>query len=428
MSLPARLYRSATGLIGHVLPRILESRVRAGKEDPERLNERLAFDLVTPPDAPRIWLHGASVGESLVNLTLAGALAEARPDLFFLFTSHTGTSARLMAGRLAGGVLAGRSLHQMAPIDTPDIAARFIGHWRPALAIFAEGEIWPNLVRTAHEAGTRLALINARMTDKSIAGWASWAGFAREIIGAFDVILSSDARTALGLSHLLARDIPEPGNLKSAAPPPPVNEALLAALRADLGERPVWLAASTHPGEERFVLETARAIGPGPLLILAPRHPERGAEVAMIARSLGLSLAQRSKDEAPGPDTRVYLADTMGELGLWIRLSRGVYLGGGHAPGLGGHNPIEIMKLGRPLASGRIVYNFEAVFAELEARGAVRFVETPAELAHLVRGWLSGGIALPDLSDWLAELNRPLTATLGALLPLLPPRSGTGHA
>lgn len=419
MSVSASAYRHLTGLVGWFLPHILRGRIRKGKEDPERAHERFAEDLAMRPDGPLVWIHAASVGEGLLGLNVAEALSERRPDLNFLFTTQTLTSAGLIADRIASGPLKTRALHQMAPVDTPKIATRFIQHWRPDLAVFVEGEIWPNLIGEAKRAGSRLSLINGRMTEKSLANWSRHHEFAERLFGGFDAILAADSRTGIGLKPFTDIDILEPGNLKSALPPPGVDEALLSALQADLGDRKVWLAASTHPGEEAFVLEASAGLKVDPLLILAPRHPERGDEVEALIKDAGFSLARRSKGEAPSAETQVYLADTMGEMGLWIRLASGVYLGGGTARDIGGHNPLEMVKLGKPVASGRLVFNFDTLFSELETLGPVSFVDTPADLATEVSAWLSG-VDWPDLTAWEAKLAAPMNITLDALEPLLP--------
>ena len=419
MSFSARAYHHLTGLVGMFLPQILNGRVRKGKEDPERAHERLAQDLIARPDGPLVWIHAASVGEGMLGLNLAEGLAQNRRDLNFLFTTQTLTSAGLLADRLLQGPLRGRALHQMAPVDTPRIAARFIDHWAPDLAIFVEGEIWPNLIRTASHSGTRLALVNARMTEKSLANWSRHHDFATALFGKFEAILAADSRTAIGLSPFSQVDVLEPGNLKSALPAPPVDESLLQALRTDLAGRPVWLAASTHTGEEAFVLDAAKRLDSDALLILAPRHPERGDAIEAMIHAAGLPMARRSSGEAPTPSTRVYLADTMGEMGLWMRLASGVYMGGGTARDVGGHNPLEVVKLNRPVASGRLVFNFDAVFAELERLQVAHFVDTPDELASQVEQWLAG-TPMPDLSTWKAKLEAPMVATLDALSGLLP--------
>jgi len=192
-----------------------------------------------------------------------------------------------------------------------------------------------------------------------------------------------------------------------------------------LGGRPVWLAASTHDGEEHIVLEAHRIalrVNPRLLLILAPRHPNRGDEIAQMLQTERWRFNRRTAGEMPDADAQVYLADTMGEMGLWIRLACGVYLGGGTARDVGGHNPIEILKLDKPVASGRLVFNFDGVFAELEALGVARFVDTPAELAHAVTEW-QDGFDMPELSGWKAKLEAPMLATLDALRPLLPEKA-----
>lgn len=410
------LYRLATLALSPFVPWLLKRRVRADKENAARLNERTARRLPARPDTPVIWLHGASVGESMMLATLGEALQAERPGMTLLFTSQTQTSAGLLKDRLPTG-----AVHQMAPIDTPFVAQRFIDHWQPALMIAAESDLWPNLIRKADAAGTHLALVNARMTDKSIAGWKRWRATAKALLSSFDVILAADERTAKGLGDLTGQTIPMPGNLKTALPPPVADDGELLAVRQSfLSDRPCLLAASTHDGEEALVLDAWEQVSPRPALILAPRHPERGREIEALLRARGLSFSSRSRDQVPGAGTDILLADTMGEMGLWYRLANLVYLGGGHAPGVGGHNPMEPVRLGKRVMTGPRTFNFEEVIDDLSSKGAVDIVEDADALAAAIRN--DSGHALPDmlLADIQAASHAPLTATLEALRPLLP--------
>ena len=411
------LYRLAGRLAAPILPFLLRRRARAGKEDPLRFKERLARGLPPRRPGPLVWLHGASVGETGLLLALGQRLAAERPDILLLFTSQTLTSARNIAP-----LLPDNAVHVMAPLDTPGIARRFMQHWKPDLCVFAEGEIWPNLIREAGRSGARLALVNARMTAETSKGWRRARSAFRQLMDSFDVRLSADADTAARIEGLIGRAVRVAGNLKSAIPPPGANETERARLARDfVAGRPCLLAASTHEGEEALFLDAAAGLGAA--LILAPRHPERGPDITALARARGLSLARRSKGDAPGPKDQVLLADTIGEMGLWLRLADAVYLGGGHAEGVGGHNPLEPIRLGRPVVTGPRLHNFAALSAQLEEAGLLHKADDAAALA----AFLAAPPPLPEaaLAALEAEADAPMQQTLQALLPLLPRPRGS---
>ena len=406
-------YRLAMRLAAPLLGFALNARASKGKEDILRLNERFAQRLPPRRPGPLVWLHGASVGESRVLLELGLRLIIARPGVMLLFTSQTLTSARLM-----GKEIPESAVHAMAPVDTPMAARRFIQHWRPDLCIFAEGEIWPNLILEAEKAGARRALVNARMTDRYAEGWARVKGLFRTLIGRFDVILAADPETGARLERLLGRAVRVTGNLKSAQQPPDANPVDLARIAATfVNGRRCFVAASTHPDEEELFLDATDRFTESALIIV-PRHPERGDEIADLLKSRRLPFARRSKGDVPSPRDRVLLADTMGEMGLWLRLADVVYLGGGHAPDVGGHNPLEPVRLRKPVLTGPSVFNFASMMADLEARGLVRTVIDSVNLA--------AGLADPPtvseagVAALEADADAPMNATLDALLPLIP--------
>lgn len=421
MSLGGWLYGLASSGLGLGLPVLLSRRVRAGKEDAGRLNERRATGLPSRPEGKLAWLHGASVGESMVLLGVAEALL-ARTDISILMTSQTQTSAQMLASRLPES-----AIHQMAPADTPAIARRFINHWQPDLVVFAEGEIWPNLLREAEATGARLALVNARMTEKSRRGWAQFPGFSREIFGRFDLLLAANGGTAETLAALSGKPVGQPGNLKTALPPPLAAPEELEALKAGfLAGRHGLLAASTHPGEEAVFLDAVAGISPRPAIILAPRHPERAAGIAAELETRGLSVARRSTGDLPDAETDVLLADTIGEMGLWYRLADAVYLGGATAEGIGGHNPIEPLQLGKRVVTGPHGFNFTDVFAELEAARMLAIVGGREAMRAALEAELSGQGPQPDAAKVKAYFDRaaaPMEETVTGLLALLQPEA-----
>jgi 3-deoxy-D-manno-octulosonic-acid transferase len=372
VTLSLALYRAATALLEPLAPALLSRRAARGKEDPARIGERLGRAGQPRPKGALVWLHGASVGETLSLLPLIAWLQAERPDLTLLVTSGTATSAQLLARRLPANVI-----HQYAPIDAPLALARFLRHWAPGLIVLAEGDIWPNLIGAAKAASAGLALISARMTASSAAGWAKVPASARAVFGAFDTVLAQDDASAERLTALGARDDGRL-NLKVAGDPLPVDAVALARLREAIGERPVLLAASTHASDEVEVFEAFSDIDDRPdrplLLVIAPRHPADGPKIAADARSRGFRTALQSAGDPIG-NAQVYVADTLGELGLWYSLARIAYIGGGRSQKIGGHNPLEAIRLGCAVASGPQVRNWAGIYDVLQARDAVTIVQ-----------------------------------------------------
>lgn len=414
MSIGLFFYRILGYSVTPLLRPMLRRRSKHGKEDGNRQNERLAKDLPPRPPGVLVWLHGASIGESKLLLELAKRLQTAHPGLNLLLTTQTLTSAKLMSGALPPD-----ARHQMAPIDTPVIARRFIRHWQPDLCVFGEGEIWPNLILEAQKAGASLALVNARMTHKSLQGWSRWQELAKRLLRPFDVMIASDDATATGLSNLLDRTVTTPGNLKSALPLPPADEDTLESIKKDvIGERRCILAASTHPGEEHLFLEAMKNV-PDTFLILAPRHPDRAQDIIDDLDARGISYAQRSQDQRATHETHVLLADTIGEMGLWYRLADAVYLGGAHTPGVGGHNPLEAIRLSAPVVTGPDSYNFSGMMDTLTKQGLMSCV---AHDASALRAALISAAPLPDsaIAALNANADMPMRVTVEALLNTLP--------
>jgi len=418
------LYRAATSAVSPAVPYLLTRRVRAGKEDTKRLNERVAQNLKPRPNKPLVWLHGASVGETLMLSRIVHAIAAARPEARFVVTSQTLASAEVLSRRLPSDI----ARQQMAPIDTPDIARRFLDHWKPDLGIFAESEIWPNLLVEASQRDVPLALVNARMTRGSIENWLRLRETAQDLLKRFSYIGAADDLTALGLEQILGAPVHRPGSLKLDAPAPSVDLAELQRLRAQIGDRPVWLAASTHTGEESLafaahaVLKTSY---PNALLIVAPRHANRAEEISKLTSQGGAS-AQRSRNQPIGPQTSIYLADTMGEMGIFFSLASVVLMGGALKPNIGGHNPIEPARLGAYVLSGPHAYNFKEAYAEIVAHQAGQILKDdhPRTLAAAVEAALKAKRDRAALAEknaaWLPKPDAALNATVEDLLRLAP--------
>lgn len=410
--LPLALYGAATRLLEPMAPRLLAKRARAGKEQPARLGERLGRTTTPRPAGRLVWLHGVSVGESLSLLPLAEALL-AR-GLAVLVTSGTVTSAEIMARRLPAG-----AIHQFAPVDAPGAVRRFLDHWRPDAGLLVESELWPNLILAARARGVRLGLISARITAASAAGWARAPRSARTLLGGFELILPQDEASADRLRRLGAAPGPHL-NLKRAGSAPPVDPAELEHLHTQLAGRPVVLAASTHPGEEPLIAEAFRAAGAaGALLIVAPRHPDRGAEVAAALAAQELPAARRSQGAAPASEARAYVADTLGEMGLFLRLADVVVMGGSFVAGVGGHNPLEAARVGAAIVTGPHVANAEALYAEMAAEAAVIPAADGAALSRHIAGLLAQPQIAARLGEAALDYAQRQDAALDAALPLI---------
>jgi 3-deoxy-D-manno-octulosonic-acid transferase len=412
-------YRMATDLAEPLLRRHLAARIATGKEEAERLDERFGVAGLARPAGRLGWLHAASVGETQSLLPLVGALTAREPRLTLLLTTGTLTSARLVAKRRPPAVL-----HQYLPLDRRAWVERFLDHWRPDFALWVESELWPNLLAAARARGLPMALVNGRMSARSLARW-RWAGsLVRPALAGFAVVLAQDEVQATRLAILGARDPQALGNLKFAADPLPADEAELAALSRQVGGRPLWLAASTHPGEEAIMAMAHRQLAearPGLLTIIAPRHAERGPAIAAELARTGLAVARRSAGEAIEGATQIYLADSMGELGLFYRLAPVALVAGSYR--WQGHNPIEPAQLGAAVLSGPQVGSFQAIYDRMIAAGAALIVEE-GKLGAAVDQLLADGGAAGERARAFAgrEAAGIMQRILLALEPVVGPR------
>ncbi|HEX7775879.1 MAG TPA: 3-deoxy-D-manno-octulosonic acid transferase [Parvibaculum sp.] len=417
-------YRIATRAVGPAIPLLLSRRLKRGKEDPARLPERKGIAALPRPQGTLVWFHAASIGESLSILPLIDGLIAARPGLHVLVTTGTVTSSRLMAERLPAG-----AIHQFVPLDHPDYCARFLDHWRPDIGVWVESEFWPNLIVAAHERGMPLALINARITEASFRGWQRFPATIADLVGRFSLIFAQDGASARRLTALGAGPVATPGNLKHDALPLTANEAELTKLRQWIGGRPVWIATNTHEGEEDAAATTHLALQPERpdlLTLIVPRHPARSDAIAANLERRGLSVARRSRGEVIGAHTNVYLADTLGELGLFYRLADVVFVGGTLAD-LGGHNPFEAARLHCALIAGPSDFNFAEAFADFEHADAMIRVDDAQGLTRAVSMLLADrgerGRRAEAAFRIAGASSGALGHTLDALLALLPSAS-----
>ncbi|MGH7098700.1 MAG: glycosyltransferase N-terminal domain-containing protein [Stellaceae bacterium] len=365
-SLTPRLYRLLTGALAPLAPVLLRWRARRDKEDPARMAERRGIAGQPRPAGALVWVHAASVGEATAVLGLIERALAERPGLHCLLTTGTVTSARLLAERLPA-----RARHQFAPLDFPTSVASFLDHWRPDLALWVESELWPNLVLATRARGIPAVLVNARLSARAAARWRCARSLIAAMLDAYALVLAQSAEQAERFRALGARRVASVGDLKAAAPPLPVDPAALHALRRQIADRPLWLAASTHAGEEEIAAAAHLALRsrhPGLLTILAPRHPARGAVIAVMLERQGLTVARRSRCEEIAAGTDIYLADTMGELGLFYRLCEIAFIGGSLVA-RGGHNPFEAARLDCAVLFGPDMGNCQALAETLLAAG-----------------------------------------------------------
>lgn len=405
------VYLGATWLLSPLLHLLVLWRRARGKEDPQRYPERLGRATQPRPQGQLVWFHAASVGESLSLLPLIERLLRERPALSALVTTGTVTAARMMALRLPE-----RAFHQFVPIDTPGAVAGFLNHWQPDLGIWVESELWPRLVTRSAARGIPLLLINARISARSARRWQKVPATAQAILSCFGHILTQDEDTAVRLRALGQHRVTVAGTTKESAGPAPVDADKLAGLRALIGDRPVWLAASIHAGEEEAVAEAQALVldrHPTALLLYALRHPDKEAQMRTAFEAKGMTCATRSRAEPITAQTQVYLADTLGEMGLWFSLAPICFVGGSFVP-VGGHNPFEPLLFGAHVLHGPLVANFAAYYADFDARGITREVAGGAALGLAVAALI--GQPRPAA---MQPPQAPLDAALARILPSL---------
>jgi 3-deoxy-D-manno-octulosonic-acid transferase len=414
--LTIQLYRAAWALGRPLISLLLWRRLRRGKEMRERLRERRGHAQIERPPGPMVWVHAASVGE----LTSVFALIERirSQQIAVLVTSGTVTSAALAAQRLPRDVI-----HQFVPLDTPKYMRRFLDHWQPDLALLVESDLWPNLIIESAARSVPLILVNGRLSEASFRRWRFFPRTISALLERFDLCLARMPADATHFADLGAPRVVMAGNLKFDVPAPPVNAEKLNELHSAAGARPVLGAASTHPGEEAMVIAAHRLLRarmPNLLTAIAPRHPHRGAGIAEIAAANRLKPALRSLGQMPDATTDIYIADTIGELGLLYRLAPIVFIGGSLVRH-GGQNPIEAAKLGAAILHGPNVANFAEIYRALDAVHGAGLVADAETLADRASAWLrdpvARGAAAEAAHNTVMALGGALDRTVQALDP-----------
>ncbi len=420
LPLALRTYRAVMSLARPALWLVLHRRAERGKEDHMRRAERYGIAGIPRPDGDLLWLHAASVGETNAVLPLIERLLAARRNLTILLTTGTVTSAGLAAKRLPA-----RALHQYLPLDSGPYVRRFLDHWRPTIAVLTEQEIWPNLILEAHARGIRLALINARMSGRSLARWQGKPNVAKALFGRLDAVLAQNDQLARAIASLGAVNTTAVGNLKLDAPLLPIDEAAATALDTALAGRPRFVAASTHAGEEAIVANAhrlMRSAQPELCTIIAPRHPHRGPQIAADLAAAGHTVAVRSRGELPHAGTDIYIADTIGELGTLYSIARIAFIGGSLID-RGGQNPIEAARLGASVLVGPHQSSFTDIYAPLiDAGGAVE-IHSADDMARQVLAWLQAPASRDQVAaiatQTLERLSGGLERTTQAIIHML---------
>jgi 3-deoxy-D-manno-octulosonic-acid transferase len=389
-----RAYRLLSAAVTPLAPLLLARRLKRGKEHRARLSERRGEARVARPSGALVWLHGASVGELASVLPLIERIRARGVEM--LVTTGTVTSGGLAAQRLPRGVI-----HQFLPVDTPRYMRRFLEHWKPDLALLVESDIWPNMMIEASRQGVPMIMVNGRLSLNSFQRWRYLSNSFANLLQRFDLCLASTPGDAERLTESGAPRVVMTGNLKLDVPAPSADNAKLTALQIAIAGRPVIAAASTHAGEESIVIEAHRRLResfPNLLTLIAPRHPERGPGVVEIAAAASLSAAQRSRGELPRAKTEIYVADTMGELGLIYRLAPIVFMGGSLVRH-GGQNPIEPAKLGAAILHGPHVWNFADIYAALDSAHGAELVIDADRLTAGIAAWLNNPAARAKVTD-----------------------------
>ncbi|MCU0911579.1 MAG: 3-deoxy-D-manno-octulosonic acid transferase [Rhodobacteraceae bacterium] len=377
-----RAYLAATHLAAPFARRHLQGRLARGKEDPDRWHEKRGVPSAARPEGPLAWLHAVGVGEVLALPGLARALRAARPDLSILITSSSRTSAEALAPNLPEG-----AIHQFLPLDIPRWRRRFLDHWRPDLSVWAERDLWPGFLTELARRGIPTALVNARMDAASARQKARASGLFHDLYSRFALIETQDEATA---RHIAGFGIPPAriavtGSLKTAAAPL-ADRPERPAVEAALAGRRVWLAASTHAGEEAAVAEAHRLIlaeDPGACLILAPRNPAEAEAATRGLQRHGIDAALLPPGNLPPRPAQAYVVDRIGQLGLWYRVAPAAFVGGS-LDDTGGHNPWEPARLDCAILHGPNTWNFAADYAGLAEAEAARLVTDAASLAAAV--------------------------------------------
>ena len=417
--IPLFLYRLGFILITPFLAVWFAVRRLKGKESKTRFCERLGYPKMSRPQGRLIWMHGASVGECLSMMPLINTLLKQDENLHIMVTSGTVTSADLMAKRLPD-----RAFHQFIPIDSPWGARHFVRHFKADAVLWFESDFWPNLLASIHKEKIPLVLLNGRISDRSFERWQKAKWFIKPLLKNFTLTLGQSPENARRLKVLGSQAIDCVGNIKYAAPPSPYDEKELEKLLDAIGDRACWCGASTHDNEEEkmaFVHIETKKVFSDLLTICVPRHPNRADSIEKMFAKKGLSVARRSRKEPITPQTDVYLADTIGEMGLLYRLAPVVFVGGSLIP-FGGQNMLEPMSLSRAVIIGPYAFNFKEIVQSAKETNALLEVADEHVLAATVQDLLRTPSKRRELGENAHNTATSEMAVLGRLCECLKAR------
>lgn len=362
----------------------LKWRAFTGHEDKNRLKERKGMASISRPNKPLLWVHAVSVGEAVSALTLMQAILKKYPEIYGLLTTTTVSSSKVIQQRLPKNII-----HQYGPVDTPSAIKHFLNHWQPDLAIWVESELWPNLIHQTQERGIPTILFNGRMSPKSFSKWKKVKGMISPLLKRLSLCAVQSEEHAFFFKTLGATSVSIMGNAKMMMTPLSIDPQKYTTLKKEIGSRPLLFAASTHAHEEEIIIaahKTLKRNYPDLLTILAPRHIKRAKFLYDLASKEGLAVTLRTTPSSlKGMD--LYIADTLGEMGLFYALSPVVVMGGTFVP-TGGHNPIEAAQFGSFILHGPHVFNNPQLYDALAALGLSQCVSDPTLLATCLRPWL----------------------------------------
>ncbi|MBI1300381.1 MAG: 3-deoxy-D-manno-octulosonic acid transferase [Alphaproteobacteria bacterium] len=383
------IYKILISVLGPFLPLLLKYRCLKNKEDPDRVHEKKGIPSKPRPAGRLIWIHAASVGESQSALILITHILEQKPETHILVTTGTKTSAELMDKRLPSN-----AFHQYYPLDHPAYIQKFLDHWKPDAALWMESELWPNMLDALRKREIKSVLVNARLSEKSFKRWKKNKTFAKNILSTFYKILCQTEKEKSHFDYFLPRKAIAAGNIKFSALPLTYDEQELLKLQNLLQDQPFWIYASTHNGEEELACEIHQEIVrtiPDLLTIIIPRHPDRAESIKKSIERYNLDVTFRTNTLfLPRLQDDIYIADTLGELGLFYKLSPVVCIGRSFSKdGGGGHNPIEAAQLNCAILTGPNVQNLQEIYDGMVEEKVIQQVETKEEfiekLIHLLK-------------------------------------------
>ena len=411
------LYRALTSIAAPFISLYLRLRRARGKEDRTRFRERLGFPSLSRPSGKIVWCHAASVGEVLSVLSVLDEIGNRYPHWHILLTTGTETSANIVQSRLPAN-----AFHQYIPVDRWPYVTRFLEHWEPDLVLWVESELWPNMLAGLAERHTPAILLNGRMSEKSYQRWRMIRGGVKQMLTPFQLGLVQTGVERNRYAVLGLENVHAVGNLKFAADPLPYDIEQLNFLKEITAGRPIWLMASTHAGEDEIALRLHRKLRltwPDLLTFIVPRHPVRTDTISDLIANEGIPFSRRSVGQVLDKDIQIYLADTMGELGLFYRLCKVCCLAGSFT--WGGHNPIEPALLRCAVVFGPKMDNFAVMADDMLAQGAAIQVGDEAELTEVITRLIKTPLEAEAFGNrakaWADEKHSVLDKTLEMIAP-----------